>query len=164
MTRIGSNLALLRGCLLVLAAVFVALSASAAAPLQGGTAPGRSALAVETSAWVFPSRPLAVTVEQRGVLAGRHLAVYLFVDQNQFERITTKADRTRVVVETPLLAPGRHVLMARTGQEAAQTEFRVIPWFWLAGALGTLLLVASGGLVLAILRQRRRAARGAGSS
>ena len=46
-----------------------------AAPLPGSCHPGR----------------LGVTLEQRGVLAGRRLAILLFVDGNQLERVATKA-------------------------------------------------------------------------
>lgn len=148
MTGSRPLLALVGGWLLL-----VAPASLEATPAGAAGRPGT--LAVEASAWVFPSRPLGITVEQRGVLAGRHLAVYLFVDQNQFARITTAADRTRTTVELPELAPGRHLLVARVGTEVAQTEFRVLPWSWLTGAL----LAAAAGMGLALIglsRRRRR--------
>lgn len=147
MTGSRPLLALVGGWLLLVAPASLGASPAAA---------GRpSDLAVEASAWVFPSRPLGITLDQSGVLAGRHLAVYLFVDQNQFARVTTAADRTRTSVELPELAPGRHLLVARVGTEVAQTEFRVLPWSWLKGAL----LAAAAGLGLALIgmfRRRRR--------
>lgn len=139
--------------LLALLCGWLLLSAPAALPAASAGAAGRHGdLAVEASAWVFPSRPLTLTIEQRGVLAGRHLAVYLFVDQNQFERVTTAADRTQATVELPELAPGRHLLVARVGTEAAQTEFRVVPWSWLTGAL----LAAAAGVGLGLVWRHRR--------
>ncbi len=141
--------------LLALVGGWLLLVAPASLPASPAAAGRPGDLAVGASAWVFPSRPLGITVEQRGVLAGRHLAVYLFVDQNQFARITTAADRTRTTVELPELAPGRHLFVARVGTEVAQTEFRVLPWSWLTGAL----LAAAAGMGLALIglfRRRRR--------
>jgi hypothetical protein len=147
-------------CSLLFAAV--APTALPAAPTAAGAAAAdppaasnRGPLTLEASSWVFPSRPLDLTLEQGGVLAGRRLAVDLFVDRNQWQRVTTKADRTPVRLALPELAPGRHILMAKAGRETVQTEFRVIPWSWLAGALGALALTC-GGLVRLLLQNRRR--------
>lgn len=156
-------------CWLLLAGAAAALPASPVAPVapassDADTAAGvpakRSALALEASSWVFPSRPLKVTLEQGGVLAGRRLAIDLFVDQNQWQRVTTKADRTPVRLDLPPLSAGRHVLMAKAGREAARTEFRVIPWSWLAGAIGAIggLALAGTGLVVALRRRPHRRA------
>lgn len=133
---------------LLLGATFSLLATAS----RAGAAGKHDDLTVEASAWVFPSRPLTITIEQSGVLAGRHLAVYLFVDQNQFERVTTAADRTMTAIELPELSPGRHVLVARVGTEVAQTEFRLVPWSWLTGAL----LAAAGGVGLGLVGRHRR--------
>lgn len=135
-----------------LAGVAVWILALAAAGAQGD-APGRPALAVKASTWIFPGRPLTLTVDQAGVLASRRLAVYLFVDGNQFARITTRSDRTRETVPLPDLAAGRHVLSLRSGTEVAMTEFRVIPWAWLTWTALGLLTV---GLLLHFGRRLRR--------
>lgn len=118
-----------------------------------GDAPGRPALAVQASAWTFPGRPLAITVDQAGVLASRRLAVYLFVDGNQFARITTQSDRTRTTVLLPELLPGQHELTIRSGTEAATTGFRILPWEWLIGAAVGLLAI---GLLILFGRRLRR--------
>lgn len=138
---------------LLVAGAIVSLPASAS-PVPEGAKARRNALEIRTTAWVLPTRRLEITLEQRGVLAGRHLGVYLFIDTDQFERITTKADRTQLVIRTPTLAPGSHVLTARSGQEVARTEFRVLAWSWVFSA-AALLLVFGGGLGLAIARRRR---------
>ena len=128
-------------------------SAVVSLPSTQGTAPQPS-LTLRASRWVLPGRPVEISLEQGGLLAGRRLAVFLFVDQDQFAKITTTSDRTRVAVAMPPLTPGRHQLTAKAGTEIAGTEFRVVPWSWVAGA-------AVFGLVLAVLalfsrRMRRR--------
>lgn len=138
---------------LVVSGSLFAAGATAPAAAQGD-APGRTALSLHARTWVFPGRPLPVTVDQAGVLAQRRLAVYLFVDQNQFERITTQGDRTQTSVALPPIAPGRHVLMARSGTEVATAEFRVLPWSWLAWPL---LAALAGGALLLLARRRRPA-------
>ncbi len=145
MSRVRSRFALRCGLWLLLAA---ALQAAA------GWAAQRRALDLEVSFWAFPNRPLAITLEQRGVLAGRRLAVDLFVDQNQFARIHTAADRTRVSVETPPLAPGKHRMMAKAGTEFVEVDFQVLSWLWLAiPAILVFIAIAFG---LARVRRRRR--------
>ncbi|MBP9822821.1 MAG: hypothetical protein KBF21_01230 [Thermoanaerobaculia bacterium] len=133
------------------------LPAAARAVPASAVSPDAGALAVRTPGWVLPSRPLEVTLEQRGVLSGRRITVFLFIDGNQLERVATTADRTRTRMPAADLAPGRHVLSARSGREVAQCEFRVIPWSWLAGAgAGLLLVLAGGGLAFARARGARR--------
>jgi hypothetical protein len=124
------------------------------AALQAGaaTAAERRALDVEVSFWAFPNRPVAISVQQQGVLAGRRVAVYLFVDENQVGRIHTTGDRTRVSVDMPPLAPGRHRLLAKVGTESVETEFRVLSWFTVGiPALAVLAAIAYG-----LARARRR--------
>ncbi len=146
MTAARSRSALLGGGLLFAAAALSALTLP----------PGGSALTVRVAPWTLPSRPLVFTLEQSGVLAGRHLAIYVFVDQNLIDRVTTGADRTRVRLPMSDLAPGRHLLRLKSGREVAQAEFRVIPWSWIAGS-GALLLVGIGlGLWLTLGRRERR--------
>jgi len=147
----------MRRALLALFSAGSLLVAGADTPAAAqGDAPGRTALSLHVRSWVFPGRPLPLTVDQAGVLAQRRLAVYLFVDQNQFERITTQGDRTQASVALPPLEPGKHVLMARSGTEVATAEFRVLPWSWLVWAL----LAALAGGALVLLGRRRRPASG----
>lgn len=154
MTARRSRSVLVSACLLLAA---VASSRLVAAPPQAvGPALRPGPLGVHAAAWIFPSRPLAVTLEQRGVLAGRRLAIDLFIDGNQLERVATRSDRSAIRMATPDLAPGRHVLMARAGRESAQTEFRVLPWSWLVAAgAGLLLALAATGFGVARARRRR---------
>lgn len=159
MSRSRPHRALLFAALLLLPAAWVAkpaLPATAATPAEEGAAPRRGPLGVRAASWVFPARPLEVTLDQRGVLAGRRLAIDLFIDGNQLERVATKADRTVTRLPTPALAPGRHVLMAKAGREIATTEFRVIAWSWLAGGAVGLLALAAASLAFARARVRSR--------
>ncbi len=144
-TATRASLALLGGFLLFASTSLVALPV----PPAGG------ALAVSASSWVSPAGPWRITLDQRGLLAGRHLAVDVFVDQNLVGRITTRADRTRTRFATPDLAPGRHDLMVKTGREVARTEFRVISWSWLVGGGALLLSGLGAGLWIALGRRRR---------
>lgn len=143
MSRGRSRFALRSGWLLLCAA---ALEAAA------GSAAERRSLDLAVSPWAFPNRPVTITLEQKGVLAGRRVAVYLFVDQDQVARIPTRGDHTRVSVPMPPLAPGRHLLMAKVGTEVVEKEFRVLSWFWLAGLASALLALIAYGLA----RTRRR--------
>ena len=143
MTAARSRLAALGAWLMIAAAGVAALSAS----------PTGKALTVRVSPWVFPTRPLILSLDQGGVLAGRHLAVDVFVDRNLLHRVNTSTDRTEARLPAPGLAPGRHLLMVKAGREVAEAEFRVISWSWIAGG-GALLFVATG-LILGALRRRR---------
>ncbi len=120
----------------------------------------RPALELRATSWVLPGRPLAIEIEQHGLLEGRRLAIYLFVDDNQFDRLTTQGDRTRARIPLPELAPGSHRLAVRSGTEAAEVAFRRLSWreatTWAAGPLGGVLLLFFGGF--ALLRARRRRA------
>ncbi len=126
-------------------------TATAARAAEPEASPGRAALVVHASPWILPSGRLGVTLEQRGVLAGRRLAILFFVDGNQLERVTTTSDRTQARLDMPALAPGRYILLAKTGSEVARTEFQVISWSWLAGSA----LLAGGGIGLFFLFRRR---------
>ena len=129
-------------------------SAACLSAAEPAATPERGALVVRASSWTLPAGGLGVTLEQRGVLAGRRLAILLFVDGNQLQRVATTSDRTRIRLEMPALAPGRYILLARTGSEVAQTEFQVISRSWLAGSV----LLAGGGigLMLALFRRQYR--------
>ncbi|MEO7795113.1 MAG: hypothetical protein ABIV06_10105 [Thermoanaerobaculia bacterium] len=137
------------GFLLALALAWFSQPASAT-PAAGPSK--RSELSLEVSTWILPSRPIEIRIEQSGVLAGRRLAIDLFVDRNQFERIQTTADRTRVSITLPALTPGRYQLMARCGTAMAATEFRVVPWAWIVAPAVAVL----GALLLTLTRRRRR--------
>jgi hypothetical protein len=113
-------------------------------------------LAVRVSPWSFPSRPLAITIDQHGVLAGRHLAIYVFVDGNQIDRVTTKSDRTHARIPVEGLTAGQHLLAVRSGSEAAEVRFRVLSWSRVVG--GGLVLAAVLAAALLGFRFARRAA------
>lgn len=140
-----------------LALVAVLAPAAGASPDAKNVGPqgrGQPSLSLTCSDWVFPSRPLSVTLQQSGVLAGRALAVDLFVDENQWQRVTTKGGRTAIRVELPPLAPGNHVLVARSAREVSRSEFRVVSWSWLVG--GGSAAVAAAGVLFALVRRRPR--------
>jgi hypothetical protein len=137
------------GLLLPLLLLFAPIGGAAVA--QGERA-NLASLQLEVSPWTLPSRPLQITVSQSGILAGRRLAIFLFVDGNQFERITTRSDRTETSVVLPAIGPGRHVLVARCGTEVAEAEFRVVPWPWAFGIL--LLMALAVGLGVRAMRRR----------
>lgn len=139
---------------LVLASAWILLAPAFAAALP--VVPDAKSLAVRVSWWAFPSRPVAITVDQGGLLAGRHLTLYVFVDGDQVERVLTKADRTHARIRVVGLSAGRHLLTVRSGTEAAEVEFRVLPWSSLAGG-GVLLLAGLAFILLRIRHERRRA-------
>ena len=135
------------------------LSLSAAGVLAQalqGSAAQRHDLVLTASTWACPHRPIEGTLEQSGTLAGRHLAVRLFVDENEFARITTRADRTRVTIPLPPLTPGPHLLLAKVGTQTASTGIRILSWSW-AGA-AAVSLIGAGGMLYVLLRRRRRPA------
>jgi hypothetical protein len=145
---------------LLLSLLLAPASAGAGAPPtaleeRGSKARAREAdLAVEASSWTLPSRPIRLKISQRGALAGRKLAIYVFVDGNQLERIGTGGDRTRATVALPALAPGPHTLVVRAGTESAEASFRVIPWSWASGLL--LLALLTAALTIELLRARAK--------
>ncbi|MEO8276604.1 MAG: hypothetical protein ABI639_10305, partial [Thermoanaerobaculia bacterium] len=126
------------------------------APAVHGLAPEEvraSSLAVSASSWALPSRPVSITVRQAGVLAGRHLAIYVFVDGNLVQRITTSSNETGARIQVPELAVGRHRLTVRAGTESAETEFRILSGWLVLG--GSALLLVEISLVALHLRKRR---------
>jgi hypothetical protein len=149
-SRTGSRTSSLRASLLLPLLLLVS-PVEGAAVAQGERA-NLGSLRLEVSPWTLPSRPLRITVSQSGILEGRRLAIFLFVDGNQFERITTSSDRTRTSVVLPAIGPGRHTLVARSGTEVTEAEFRVVPWSWAFGML--LLMALAVGLGVRAMRRR----------
>jgi len=122
-------------------------------------APRQPTLHLETPRWSFSRSSLSLAVEQAGPLAGRKLAVYVFVDDNMVERLATNGGRTETRVSGLELAVGPHRLKVKAGTEEAETEFRVLSPLLPLAALG---ILAGVGLAIPGWRARLRA-RGEGS-
>lgn len=130
---------------------------SAAGGLLAATlaaAPRQPTLRLETPRWSFSRASLSLAVEQAGPLAGRKLAVFVFVDDNMVERLATNGGRTEARVGGLELAVGPHRLKVKAGTEEAETEFRVLSPLLPLAALGTL---AGVGLAISGRRARLRA-------
>jgi len=119
-------------------------------------APRQPTLRLETPRWSFSRASLSLAVEQVGPLAGRKLAVFVFVDDNMVERLATNGGRTEARVGGLELAVGPHRLKVKAGTEEAEAEFRVLSPLLPLAALGLL-----AGVVWAIFGWRARQ-RGAG--
>lgn len=117
-------------------------------------APRQPTLRLETPRWSFSRSSLSLAVEQAGPLAGRKLAVFVFVDDNMVERLATNGGRTETRVSGLELTVGPHRLKVKAGTEEAATEFRVLSPLLPLAALG---ILAGAGLALAGRRARHRA-------
>ncbi len=117
-------------------------------------APRQPTLRLETPRWSFSRASLSLTVEQAGPLAGRKLAVFVFVDDNLVERLATQGGRTEARVGGLELAVGSHRLKVKAGTEEAETEFRVLSPVLPLAALG---LLAGLAWALSAWRARQRA-------
>lgn len=125
-----------------------ALWLAAAAGSPALTAKREAPLALRASALVWSSSRLAFRLEQKGVLAGKRLAVFVFVDGNMVGRVDTNGSVTTAAIDELVISTGKHLLMVKAGTIEARAEFRRLSPLYPAGAL-----VA---LTAAILLARRR--------
>lgn len=112
--------------------------------------PRRATLELWTPRWTFSRSALELTIQQHGPLAGRRLAVFVFVDENMVGRVETGADRTEARLGDLELAPGGHVLKIKAGTEEATARFGVLSPFLPIGCVGAVLILVAG------LRRRAR--------
>ncbi len=117
-------------------------------------APQEAQIFVDASAVTWSRDRVAVTVEQRGALAGKRLLVSLFVDGNRIDDYPTTGGVTRIEVAGLELEPGAHRLLAKSGTHESADRFRYVPALWLAGAA---LVAAAVAVGLVVLRRRSSA-------
>ena len=133
--------------------VALLLSTSYAAGAADRTPP----LLVRAPAISWSAKSLSLTLEQSGVLAGKKLAVFVFVDGNMIGRVETNGAVTRTTLREVEVTPGVHELFVKAGTVEATTEFRRV-----SPAVPTFLAALLGGLValwgLRRWRHRRRSA------
>jgi hypothetical protein len=137
----------------VRALIGAALAAACAALVvpAGAVAPESSdQLHVDAPAFTWSRDSLSVRVEQSGGLAGRRLAILVFVDNNM-HRADTTGDVTEVTLTGLELEPGRHRLMVKSGTHEAHARFRYVPPAVTAVAAAVL-----AGIVLLSFRLFRR--------
>lgn len=142
-----------RGRIVAFAAAALTAAAALASPAHAAVeaSPG-APLQVRTSSISWSAHRLTLTIEQDGVLKGKRLAVFVFIDGNMVGRIDTTGSVTEASLGELEIAAGDHELLAKSGTMEATTRFRRLSLHYSAGALA---LVAVG-LSAWLLRRRSR--------
>ena len=147
------NVALWRAGTLAAAAL---VAGQLLAEVRTRTAP----LTIRAPAIAWSARRLALTIEQQGVLEGKRLAVFVFVDGNMIGRVETSGTITEATLTDLEIGAGGHELLVKAGTMEARTRFRRLPAFAPVAGVGSLGAVgAIGAIGFAVWLRRRRRAR-----
>lgn len=111
-------------------------------------APRGSSINLRTPRWTFSRSSLSLAIEQKGPLAGRHLVVLVFVDENMVGQVTTRADRTETRLGDLELASGDHTLKIKAGTEEATARFGVLSPILPLGIVAAALAILLGARLL----------------
>ena len=131
----------------------LAFAAVALAGPEAGPSPREEPLALRAPSLVWSPSRIAFTLEQKGVLSGKRLAVFVFVDANMVGRVETNGAVTSATIDDLVIPSGKHQLMVKAGTIEARSEFRrVAPAYPLA-------ISALTALLAGILVARRRRSR-----
>lgn len=131
----------------------LAFAAIALAGPEAGPLPREEPLALHAPPIVWSSSRLSFSLEQKGVLAGKRLAVFVFVDANMVGRVETNGGITPATIDELVILPGRHQLMAKAGTIEARA------WFRRLSPVYPLTISAVVALLAGILVARRRGSR-----
>ncbi|MGE0641059.1 MAG: hypothetical protein AB7G12_03740 [Thermoanaerobaculia bacterium] len=131
----------------------LAFAAIALAGPGAGLLPREEPLTLRAPSFVWSSSRLSFSLEQKGVLAGKRLAVFVFVDANMVGRVETNGAVTSATIDDLVIPSGKHQLMVKAGTIESRAGFRRLsPVYSLATS-------AVAALLAGILVARRRGSR-----